>query len=405
MYKDIKINNIICDNEQKFECKDCPDICCKSFSITIDHQTLNNYTKLEFIQHLFIKLNKSFIKINENKYYLPISDCKNSNRCLFLDNTEHCLIHSRLSYKAKPLTCRVYPFSFYFDAENNVHIETSFKCKSILENYGKPLTELKEELAYKYINLEYYPEEYPLDNSIISQKKVFKLTDELTAILQDSTQPIEKSIKEYFEHLYSFKKQHTEVKKTGTRGFFNLSESDLLNLHLTNLFLYENFSRNNSLYQSSIRLLVKYYKIITWLASKYKFFNPLNNTTKVNLQKLFDTSFFIDKDSEDILRRYLASSCKRYQYMSEDKENLNFFNKPILYYALIKDYAKVQAIAENRNKTSYSDIKKAISQVEFVYFHINTPIIPVKGLTKQLNLSYQEFFRTPEKVYNLIEKE
>lgn len=72
-------------------------------------------------------------------------------RCVFLDPGRRCLIHRHFGAAAKPQTCHDFPFR-YIHTPRGVFVGASMACPSIRGNSGRPLAELRQELAERYAN-------------------------------------------------------------------------------------------------------------------------------------------------------------------------------------------------------------------------------------------------------------
>ena len=60
--------------------------------------------------------------------------------CGFLSAAGRCRIHEELGGHRKPLTCRVFPFSFH-PAPGGVIVKTSFGCPTVVANQGQPIAQ------------------------------------------------------------------------------------------------------------------------------------------------------------------------------------------------------------------------------------------------------------------------
>src|SRR6185503_6801718 len=56
--------------------------------------------------------------------------------CVFLDGNNRCRIHAKFGESAKPLACRVFPFSFYPTGQRSVGLGLRFDCPSVAGNRG-----------------------------------------------------------------------------------------------------------------------------------------------------------------------------------------------------------------------------------------------------------------------------
>ena len=66
--------------------------------------------------------------------------------CVFLNSEGLCRIHARFGESAKPLACRVYPYSFH-PAGKKVTVSLRFSCPSVAENLGRSIPENREEVT------------------------------------------------------------------------------------------------------------------------------------------------------------------------------------------------------------------------------------------------------------------
>ncbi len=60
--------------------------------------------------------------------------------CVFLDDTNRCMIHAQLGEQAKPIACRIFPFSVR-RVENAWQASFRFDCPSATASKGKPISQ------------------------------------------------------------------------------------------------------------------------------------------------------------------------------------------------------------------------------------------------------------------------
>ena len=58
--------------------------------------------------------------------------------CVFLDEKGLCRIHAKFGESAKPLACRIYPYTFH-SAGRQVAVGLRFSCPSVVDNLGAPV--------------------------------------------------------------------------------------------------------------------------------------------------------------------------------------------------------------------------------------------------------------------------
>jgi len=66
--------------------------------------------------------------------------------CVFLDDQNHCRIHSEYGEATKPVACRVFPFSVR-EVEHGWQASLRFDCPSVIASDGEPLTHHRSWLA------------------------------------------------------------------------------------------------------------------------------------------------------------------------------------------------------------------------------------------------------------------
>ncbi len=65
--------------------------------------------------------------------------------CVFLDDQGLCRIHAKFGEAAKPLPCRIYPYTFH-PAGKRAAVSLRFSCPSVVANLGRPVTQQVQEL-------------------------------------------------------------------------------------------------------------------------------------------------------------------------------------------------------------------------------------------------------------------
>lgn len=65
--------------------------------------------------------------------------------CVFLDDRGLCRIHAKFGEAAKPLPCRIYPYTFH-PAGKGVTVSLRFSCPSVVANQGRPVTQQTKDL-------------------------------------------------------------------------------------------------------------------------------------------------------------------------------------------------------------------------------------------------------------------
>jgi len=65
--------------------------------------------------------------------------------CVFLDDKGLCRIHAKFGEAAKPLPCRIYPYTFH-PAGKGVTVSLRFSCPSVVSNLGRPVAQQNRDL-------------------------------------------------------------------------------------------------------------------------------------------------------------------------------------------------------------------------------------------------------------------
>lgn len=387
----VVIRDIICDREQRYSCANCESSCCNFFSVTIDEKTKNTYENDDFIQLILKNANVCFNNKDNQIYYIPKILINGQHQCVFLDENNKCLIHEEKGYNYKPVICQSFPFSMYFDSENNIHIETSFMCDGIMRNHGKLIDDIKTDLIVNYVNLEYFPRVYTVAKKLLQQQDLFLLVDELKMILDDNSLSLNETINKYAKFVYAYKKTY---KEKGTVNIASLKEKldnliienstekanyhNVLNVYLSSLLLYADYKPDNLLYKNPYKLLYSYiYLFIVLSLKSKKIILPYGSKT-LNLSSLNKVKFTHTPHIDSLMRRYLKSNVFRYKYVVKGNDNLTFLDLVIVFYFLIHMYSKILAIASNKEEINNEIIEKTIKTIEYVFYHLNTTVIPSK---------------------------
>lgn len=80
--------------------------------------------------------------------------------CGFLSPTNRCRIHEELGAGRKPLTCRVFPYSFH-PAADGVVVGTSFGCPTIVANHGDLIASGDSLIAIESLRKEWFAAHSP----------------------------------------------------------------------------------------------------------------------------------------------------------------------------------------------------------------------------------------------------
>ncbi|MBF0275873.1 MAG: YkgJ family cysteine cluster protein, partial [Nitrospinae bacterium] len=148
---------------QRFECIDCEGDCCRhGYRVLITKKSMEELLQLDAVKRVLEKEQCSFLNdhIKKEYYFLPILDKEGERQCAFLDDDFLCLIHKEHGFDAKPDVCKAYPFNVVSYSNEEIRVCYSFQCKSIRENYGKPIID-SEIIGKDYILCKELPETLP----------------------------------------------------------------------------------------------------------------------------------------------------------------------------------------------------------------------------------------------------
>lgn len=131
---------------QNWSCHNCSG-CCRQHEIEItseEHQRIlaQNWNSADGIppgQPVVEKMSGMFGKKRYRLAHQP------DGACVFLDERGLCRIHAKFGEAAKPLPCRVYPYTFH-PSGKGVTISLRFSCPSAVANKGRPVAQQTKEL-------------------------------------------------------------------------------------------------------------------------------------------------------------------------------------------------------------------------------------------------------------------
>lgn len=83
------------------------------------------------------------LKHGRNTFRLNHAD---DGGCVFLDDKGLCRIHAKFGEPAKPLACRLYPYTFHPSSERGATVSLRFSCPSVVQNLGSAVTDQQADL-------------------------------------------------------------------------------------------------------------------------------------------------------------------------------------------------------------------------------------------------------------------
>jgi Fe-S-cluster containining protein len=138
------------DRDQRFSCRHCGR-CCRGGEIAVTEAEVASYRRAEAGR--WFREGTDAGEGAEVDPFLPVRGQPGLYRirkrpdgaCGFLSKQDRCRIHEELGPSRKPLTCRVFPFSFH-PAQGPTLVRASFACPTVVANEGTPLTAQNREL-------------------------------------------------------------------------------------------------------------------------------------------------------------------------------------------------------------------------------------------------------------------
>ncbi len=127
---------------QSYDCTGCGDCCRGRFAIVISQEDRDRIVEQ--------KWDEKELGLGGKPLFTPQGDGfklahREDGSCVFLQPDAKCRIHALHGEAAKPLACRLYPFTFV-PTGNNVRVDVRFDCPATAGNLGRPITAHKSDL-------------------------------------------------------------------------------------------------------------------------------------------------------------------------------------------------------------------------------------------------------------------
>lgn len=127
---------------QNWSCHSCSG-CCRQHLIEITQEERQRIEQQHWTSDDGIPSDRPLlVRMGRNRYRLGHQA---DGACVFLDENGLCRIHAKFGEPAKPLACRLYPFTFH-PAGRRVAVGVRFSCPSAVANRGRTLPERVAEL-------------------------------------------------------------------------------------------------------------------------------------------------------------------------------------------------------------------------------------------------------------------
>lgn len=132
---------------QNWSCHNCGG-CCRQHEIEITEEERRRIVSQNWTADDGIPANQPVIEkigggwFGKSRYRLAHQP---DGACVFLDEHGLCRIHAKFGEAAKPLPCRIYPYTFH-PAGNGVTVSLRFSCPSVVGNLGRPVRQQTNDL-------------------------------------------------------------------------------------------------------------------------------------------------------------------------------------------------------------------------------------------------------------------
>ena len=156
------------DTEQRFSCASCARCCTRPWEIVVTPAEVAAYRD-RYPHDAFAPIARSgFHRINKRE----------DGACVFLTPANRCRIHEELGERNKPLTCRMFPFSFHAVGDVDV-VRASFACPTVVANTGALISDAKATEGLKDARTEWF-RTYPRVSGTVRVKEPRRPIDDAT---------------------------------------------------------------------------------------------------------------------------------------------------------------------------------------------------------------------------------
>ncbi|MEP6782472.1 MAG: YkgJ family cysteine cluster protein, partial [Acidobacteriota bacterium] len=151
------------DPEQRFTCSQCGR-CCHRFDVVVSQAEIDTYRR-RGVEAWFPESGDAAASVNP---FEPIPELPGLQRirkradgaCVFLSPEQRCRIHEELGADRKPLSCRLFPYSFH-TAADGVVVTASFACPTIIANQGDSIASAPSRDALASLRKEWFSAPQP----------------------------------------------------------------------------------------------------------------------------------------------------------------------------------------------------------------------------------------------------
>lgn len=150
------------DPGQRFACAQCGR-CCRGFDVVVTVAEVERYRRRDALAWFRsadgAEVDDAFEAVPGAPGMLRIRK-RGDGACGFLSPGNRCRIHEELGAAQKPLTCRLFPYSFHA-AEEGVVAKASFNCPTIVANEGLPINAGPSLVSLESLRKEWFAEHPP----------------------------------------------------------------------------------------------------------------------------------------------------------------------------------------------------------------------------------------------------
>jgi Fe-S-cluster containining protein len=135
------------DPHQRFSCSVCGR-CCRGFDVVVSAAEVEFYRRRnasDWYQESDGSAARDPFEAVPGAPALQRIRKRDDGSCVFLSSANRCRIHEELGAAKKPLTCRMFPYSFH-SAADGIVLKASFNCPTVVANEGQLISESRVEL-------------------------------------------------------------------------------------------------------------------------------------------------------------------------------------------------------------------------------------------------------------------
>jgi Fe-S-cluster containining protein len=155
------------DPEQRFSCSQCGR-CCHRFDVIVSEAEIEHYRRRNAVTWFREGVAADDAEGAARDPFEAIPDLpglwrirkRADGACGFLSADNRCRIHEQLGAARKPLTCRLFPFSFHA-APDAVVVTASFACPTIVANQGAPIAVAESRSVIEGLRKEWFATPQP----------------------------------------------------------------------------------------------------------------------------------------------------------------------------------------------------------------------------------------------------